>query len=96
MSPLLQKLMIAFGRRGVSVPIDQNLGKLYESLDEYHDQYTNIFNNAVEILLAEVEGGALELNEVGDRLGRLLYMLDRLHRQEDLEAWASDPVIVVE
>lgn len=95
MSPLLQKLLVAFGRRGVVVPIDETLGELYRQLGAYHDQYPNVFNNAVEVLLAEVEGGGLDVGDVARRLGRLLHMLDRLHRQEDLEAWVSEPITIV-
>ena len=95
MSPLLQKIMIALGRRGDQVPIDETLGAAYRALGRYQDLYPNVFNPAAEILLAEIEGGATTIQEVPRRLGHLTQMLDRLHRQEELTAWAQDDDVVV-
>jgi len=90
MSNLLQKIMMALGRRGVQVPIDSTLGAAYRSLQEYQAQYPAVFPTAAEILLAEVEGGATGITDIPKRVGHLCEMLDRLQRQEDLTAW-SDP-----
>ncbi len=94
MSVMLQKMMVAFGRRGTACPIDQTLGDAYKALEIYHEQYPAVFTNAAEILLAEVEGGAISLADVPRRLGLIVQMLDRLHRQEELHDWSNDTVVV--
>jgi len=95
MSALLQKILIALGRRGVQVPIDQALATAYRALQRYHETYPSVFNPAAEILLAEVEGGATDVADIPTRLGHLIQMLDRLHREEELTAWAEDQEVVV-
>jgi len=95
MSSLLQKILIALARRGVQTPIDQVLGNVYRALIQYHEKYPSVFVHAADILLAEVEGGATELRDVPQRLGTLCVMLDRLHRQEELDVWADDDVVLV-
>ncbi len=95
MSSLLQRIMIALGRRGVQTPIDQNLGTAYRALRACHLQYPSVFPLGAEILLAEIEGGASNISDVPQRIGHLVQMLDRLHREEELEAWAEDETLVV-
>lgn len=90
MSTLLQKILIAFGRRGVQVPIDQTLADVYAALARCHELYPSVFTHAAEILLAEVEGGATTCEDIPQRLPHLTQMLDRLHKQEELRAWAED------
>ncbi len=90
MSNLLQKIMMALGRRGVQVPIDSVLGMAYRSLQDYLSQYPAVFPAAAEILLSEVEGGATSVTDIPKRMGHLCEMLDRLQRQEDLAIW-TDP-----
>jgi len=92
MSTLLQKILMALGRRGIHVPIDEVLGNTYRSLQQYHSIYPAVFNRAADILLAEVEGGATGIEDIPKRMGHLLQMLDRLHREEELDAWAADEV----
>ena len=94
MSTLLQRLLIALGRRGVQTPVDATLGNAYRGLQHYHEQYPAVFPHAAEILLAEVEGGATTMADIPKRMGHLVQMLDRLHREEELEAWAEDDVII--
>jgi hypothetical protein len=94
MSPLLQRLMIALGRRGVPVPIDTTLGNAYQAFQQCHEAFPSVFTHASEILLAEVEGGATSLTEVPARIAALCTMLDRLHRREDLAAWAEDAPVM--
>ena len=95
MSSLLQRIMIALGRRGVQTPIDQSLGDAYRALRASHNQYPSIFPLAAEILLAEIEGGATSVADVPKRIGHLVQMLDRLHREEELEAWAEEETVIV-
>jgi hypothetical protein len=95
MSTLLQKILTALGRRGVQTPIDQSLGNAYRALQGYQQQYPTVFAHAAEILLAEIEGGATTVPDIPKRIGHLVQMLDRLHREEELEAWAEEEVIVV-
>ncbi|MFN3648143.1 MAG: hypothetical protein ACK47B_01080 [Armatimonadota bacterium] len=95
MSTLLQKLLVALGRRGVQTPIDGTLGAAYRALQQYHERYPNVFTHAAEILLAEVEGGATTVDQIPQRMGQLVQMLDRLHREEDVAAWAEQDVVVV-
>jgi hypothetical protein len=95
MSTLLQKLLIALGRRGVQTPVDATLGNAYRALQQCHELYPSVFTHAAEILLAEVEGGATNVEGIPKRLGHLCQLLDRLHRSEELEAWAEEDQIVV-
>ena len=95
MSNLLQKIMIALGRRGVQVPINKTLGDAYRALQQYQRAFPTAFPLAAEILLAEVEGGAVSVEEIPRRIGHLVQMLDRLQREEELEAWAEDEVVIV-
>jgi len=90
MSNLLQRILIALGRRGVQTPIDESLGTAYRGLQSWHSQYPVAFPIAAEILLAEIEGGATVVGDIPKRIGHLVQMLDRLHREEELEAWAED------
>jgi hypothetical protein len=94
-SALLQKMLVALGHRGVQTPIDPVLGAAYRALVQCHDTYPSIFPNASDILLAEVEGGATGIADIPKRLGHLVQMLDRLHREEELEAWAEEQTVVV-
>jgi hypothetical protein len=94
MSTLLQKIMIALGRRGVQTPIDQNLGEAYRALQRHQELYPSIFIHAADILLAEIEGGATNLEDIPKRLSQLTVMLDRLHREEDLVAWADQDIVI--
>jgi hypothetical protein len=94
MSTLLQKIMIALGRRGVQTPIDRTLGDAYRALQQCHALYPSIFPHAAEILLAEVEGGGTSIEDVPKRIAHLSQMLDRLHREEELEAWATEDMVV--
>lgn len=94
MSPLLQKMMIALGQRGVQTPIDSDLGAAYRAMRQAHDGYPSIFSHAADILLAEIEGGATSVPEVPGRLAHLVRMLDRLHRDEELEAWAEEDIVI--
>lgn len=89
MSTMLQRMMVALGRRGVQTPIDQRLGLAYQALRQCQDANPNIFPQACEILLAEVEGGATTVADVPLRLRDLIRLLDQLHRNEDLEAWTA-------
>jgi len=93
-SPLLQKMMIALGRRGVQTPIDTALAAAYRAMKQALDAHPSIFPHAAEILLAEVEGGATSVADVPKRLNHLVQMLDRLHREEDLEAWAEEDIVI--
>jgi hypothetical protein len=95
MSALLQRILIALGKRGVQSPIDQDLAAAYRSLQRYHEAYPSVFNPAAEILLAEVEGGATNVADIPTRLGHLIQMLDRLHREEELAAWSEEQEVVV-
>ena len=94
MSALLQRIMIALGKRGIVTPIDQSLALAYRALQRYQEAYPSVFNQAAEILLAEVEGGATGLGDIPQRLGHLIQMLDRLTREEELDLWTEDTVIV--
>lgn len=94
MSAMLQRIMIAAGRRGIQTPIDDSLGAAYRSVVAYQEAYPAVFNHASEILLAEIEGGATPIAEIPRRMGHLLQMLDRLHRAEDLQAWAAEDVVI--
>lgn len=94
MSPMLQRIMIAAARRGIQTPIDDSLGAAYQALVTYQEAYPAVFNNAAEILLAEIEGGATAIAEIPRRMGHMLQMLDRLHRSEDLQAWAAEDVVI--
>ncbi len=94
MSALLQKILIALGHGGVQTPIDATLANAYRALQKYHETYPSVFNQAAEILLAELEGGASTLADVPQRLGHLIQMLDRLHREEELELWAEEDIVV--
>ena len=95
MSTLLQRILVALGRRGVQTPIDQTLGNAYRALRKQQDSHPSVFAPAAEILLAEVEGGATTVDNIPTRIAHLTQMLDRLHREEQLEAWASDNEEVV-
>lgn len=94
MSAMLQKILIALGRRGVQVPIDATLANAYRALQRYHEAYPSVFVQATEVLLAEVEGGATNIADVPQRLGHIIQMLDRLTREEELEMWSEDRVLV--
>ena len=94
MSTLLQKIMAALGRRGVQTPIDKTLGDAYRALQVCHAHYPSVFTHAADILLAEIEGGATTLEDIPKRIAHLAQMLDRLHREEELEAWAEEDVVV--
>jgi hypothetical protein len=94
MSAMLQKILIALGRRGVQVPIDATLANAYRALQRYHEAYPSVFTQATEVLLAEVEGGATNIADVPQRLGHIVQMLDRLTREEELEMWSEDQVLV--
>jgi hypothetical protein len=94
MSAMLQKILIALGRRGVQVPIDSVLANAYRALQRYQDTYPSVFAQAADVLLAEVEGGATNIADVPQRLGHIVQMLDRLTREEELEMWAEDRVLV--
>jgi hypothetical protein len=95
MSTLLQKILVALGRRGVQTPIDQSLGAAYRALQQYQRTYPSVFAHAADILLAEVEGGATSVEGIPKRIAHLAQMLDRLHREEELEAWGEEETIVV-
>jgi hypothetical protein len=95
MSTLLQKILVALGRRGLQTPIDKELGDAYRALQQAHRGYPSIYNHAAEILLAEVEGGATAVADIPKRIGHLCQMLDRLHREEELEAWAEESEVIV-
>ena len=95
MSSLLQKMMVALGRRGVQTPIDASLGEAYRALQGCQRAYPGVFAQAAEILLAEVEGGATGVSDVPKRISHLAQMLDRLHREEELEAWAEEEEVIV-
>lgn len=95
MSALLQKILIALGKRGVQTPIDGSLANAYRALQRYHEAYPSVFAAATEILLAEVEGGATGIEDIPQRLGHIIQMLDRLHREEELEMWAEDQTVIV-
>jgi hypothetical protein len=94
LSTLLQRILIALGRRGIQAPVDATMGNAYRALQRYHEAYPSVFSHAAEILLAEVEGGATDLPDIPKRMGHLVQMLDRLHREEELEAWADTDVVV--
>jgi hypothetical protein len=94
MSPLLQRIMIALGRRGVQTPIDQELGNAYRALELLQERFPAVFPHAIEILIAEIEGGATGIAEIPRRLGHVAQMLDRLHREEELEAWAEEDIVI--
>ncbi|MCC2672895.1 MAG: hypothetical protein K0Q72_5367 [Armatimonadetes bacterium] len=89
MSPMLQRILIALGRRGVQTPVDQRLGQAYQALHYYQENHANIYPHACEILMAEIEGGATTIVDVPQRMADLVRMLDQLHRNEDLELWAQ-------
>jgi len=93
MSTLLQKILIALGRRGMQTPVDKSLGDAYRALQQCHALYPSVFTHAAEILLAEVEGGATIVSDIPKRIHHLTQMLDRLHREEELEAWASEDAL---
>jgi len=95
MSTLLQKILIAVGRRGVQTAIDQTLGNAYRALQQYQRAYPTVFNHAAEILLAEVEGGATGVADIPSRIAHLVQLLDRLKREEELEDWADEDLVVV-
>ena len=95
MSSLLQRILIALGKRGVQTPIDSTLGTAYRAMQRYQELYPSVFPHAADVLLAEIEGGATTVNDIPKRLGHLVQMLDRLHREEELEAWTSEDVVVV-
>ncbi len=95
MSSLLQRILIALGRRGVQTPIDAALGAAYRAMQRCQELYPSVFPHAADILLAEIEGGATNVPDIPKRIGHLVQMLDRLHREEELEAWASEEVIAV-
>jgi len=86
---MLQRILVALGRRGVQTPIDQRLGLAYTALRTAQDDNPNIFPHACEIMLAEIEGGATTVADIPERLPNLIRMLDQLHRNEDLEAWSE-------
>ena len=94
MSPLLQRIMSTLGRRGVQTPIDQELGNAYRALTACQERYPSIFEHAADILLAEIEGGATTIVDIPRRVSHLAQMLDRLHRQEELEAWAEEDIVI--
>ena len=94
MSTLLQRILIALGRRGIQAPVDATLGNAYRALQRYHEAYPSVFTHAAEILLAEIEGGATDVADIPKRMGHLVQMLDRLHRQEELDAWADEDVVI--
>jgi hypothetical protein len=93
MSPMLQRILIALGRRGVQTPVDQRLGQAYQALHYYQENHANIYPHACEILMAEIEGGATTIVDVPQRMADLVRMLDQLHRNEDLELWAQEAAI---
>ena len=95
MSTLLQRIMIALGRRGVQTPIDEHLADAYRALQRCQESYPSVFPHAAEILLAEVEGGATDLETIPRRIIHVSQMLDRLHRQEELDAWAEEEGVLV-
>ena len=95
MSSLLQRIMIALGRRGVQTPIDQSLSAAYRALQHCHEQYPSAFPLGADILLAEIEGGATAVADIPKRIGHIVQMLDRLHREEELAVWAEEQTIVV-
>lgn len=95
MSTLLQRMLVALGQRGVQTPIDETLGNAYRALQQYFNAYPNVFPNAADILMAEIEGGATTVADVPNRMGHLVQMLDRLYREEELEQWAEDQETVI-
>ena len=95
MSTLLQRILVALGRRGVQTPIDQTLGDAYSALQNHHAMYPNVFTLAAEILMAEIEGGATTVADIPQRISHIARMLDRLHNQEDAEAWADEVLVRV-
>lgn len=95
MSTLLQRILVALGRRGIQTPIDQTLGDAYRALQHHHSMYPNVFTLAAEILMAEIEGGATTVADIPQRIGQIAKLLDSLHNQEDAAAWADDVVVRV-
>ncbi len=95
MSTLLQRILVALGRRGILTPIDGALGEAYRALQGCQRGFPTVFQPAAEILLAEVEGGAVDVAGIPRRIGHLCQMLDRLHREEELEAWADEDTVIV-
>lgn len=90
MNPLLHRVMVALGRQGHQVPIDDTLGAAYRAFQHYQRSHPTAFGPATDILLAEVEGGATKLDQVPKRLGHLVQMVDRLQRENEVEAWVDD------
>jgi hypothetical protein len=78
----------------VQTPIDATLGTAYRALQRYHELYPSVFTHAAEILLAEVEGGATTVDDIPRRMGHIVQKLDRLHRAENLEAWAEEELVI--
>lgn len=95
MSPMLQRILIALGHRGVQTPLDQRLGQAYRALQFHQEHSANVYPHACDILLAEIEGGATTVADIPQRLGDLIRLLEHLHRTEELEAWAEDDTLVV-
>ena len=95
MSPMLQRILIALGQRGVQTPIDPQLGQAYQALRYYQENHANVYPHACEILMAEIEGGATTVPGIPQRLADVVRMLDHLHRTEDLELWAEEEGIPI-
>jgi len=90
MSPMLQRILVALGKRGVQTPVDQQLGLAYRALQLHQENSANVFPHACDILLAEIEGGATAVADIPRRLGDLVRLLENLHRTEELDTWAED------
>jgi hypothetical protein len=95
MSPMLQRILIALGQRGVQTPLDQRLGLAYRALQYHQEHSANVYPHACDILLAELEGGATTVADIPQRLGDLVRLLEHLHRSEELEAWADEETRVI-
>jgi hypothetical protein len=94
MSPMLQRILVALGKRGVQTPLDQRLGLAYRALQLHQENSANVYPHACDILLAEIEGGATTVADIPQRLGDLVRLLEHLHRTEELDTWAVDTLIV--
>lgn len=94
MSPMLQRILVALGKRGVQTPLDQRLGLAYRALQHHQENSANVYPHACDILLAEIEGGATTVADIPQRLADLVRLLEHLHRTEELEAWADEPLVV--
>lgn len=95
MSPMLQRILVALGKRGVQTPLDQRLGLAYRALQLHQENSANVYPHACDILLAEIEGGATTVADIPQRLADLVRLLEHLHRTEELAEWAEDSSLLV-